>query len=229
MLVPSQIRSREPLNLLESGDGVFSFTNAYEGESQEFFDGRLTPIQSREKRPGRTNATPDQGNSILPVRPPLQGTAWLQEPVLQGSEEKLRTDIEEFLTKRLGPEKEADLYDVGRVFEQLKRSGSLCVSQIALETGLPLPRIFLALRQLAAENSVEWRPDRSPVVGIGNLLQKFNLTQALRDRSILAKLWGEWRKNSTRRSQPIELIETAWSIMRAWNSNPLTINARRSP
>jgi hypothetical protein len=221
MLIPSQVRNSQPLKLELGGDGIVSFVNAYEGEGQEFFRGHLTAVGQSKPQGG--------ARSSMSTPSPLQETAsWMREPVRQGEEKDLRRSIEEYLSRRFDPEKVADPRDVDIVFEQLKCSGSLCVSQIAIETGLPLDRIFMSLRQLAAECAVEWRPDRSPAVGLRKILQGRNVTSLLRDRSALLRIWREWRDGLALRSNPVELIETAWSIMRVWKGNPLKIDSPKS-
>jgi len=47
-----------------------------------------------------------------------------------------------------------------RIFELLKRSGPLCMSQIAVDLGLPFKKVKSALEGLSQEGLVERRPDK---------------------------------------------------------------------
>lgn len=223
MLIPSQIRSREPLQIRRSADGVISFDNAYEGDDQEFFGGRWTPIRDDGEAQEAVAFLADKvAAEPSPARPGLQETAtWMREPILQGSEDELRERIEHYLADYLDPEKEADPRDVNSVYEQLKHSGSLCVSQIAIDTGLPLERVFLALRQLAMDGAVEWRPDRNRLVSLRKVFERVDVKGFLRGRTSLSGLWRQLYRAPA--PSPVELIETAWSIMRIFNSKPLRI------
>jgi hypothetical protein len=44
MIIPSTIQLSGDLRIEEVESGMFSVPNAYEGDYQEFFEGRLTPI-----------------------------------------------------------------------------------------------------------------------------------------------------------------------------------------
>jgi hypothetical protein len=177
MLIPSQLRSRDPLRIQEGEDGAFTVVNAYEGDAQEFFEGRLTPLRAQPPRVALSRVKAKRAAR------PQSGAGDVTE--IHGSNEaELRNRVYAFL-KNFHPGKEADPIHMGVVFEKLKRSGSLCVSQIAIETGLSLGQIFLALRQLRRLGAIEWRPDRKP-----------------------------WRSGE-RRPYHVQLIDTAWSISRS--------------
>jgi len=195
MLTPSQILNREPLRLEEDEDGVFTVVNAYQGDAQDLFG---TPLRVRRGGQAKRAARAEARDTDL---------------ILRGDEAELRKRVNGFLDS-LDPGRDADPIAMGAVFEELKRSGSLCVSQIAIETGLPLEAIFFALRQLRDDGVVEWRPDRKRVPSFGKMLQKHSPIQLLHFWAALGALWREWR-NSERRPYNVQLIETSWSINRS--------------
>jgi hypothetical protein len=219
MLIPSQIRSTKPLEVRASADGIYSFVNAYDGEDQVFFD---SPPTVAEDQDGREAQPPPQVRCepAPPAGPPFEQTGGLiGEPVLQGTEEELWAGIRDYLFHRLDQEKVADAGDVRAVYEHLKHSGSQCVSQIAIETGLPLRGIYMALRQLTSEGAVEWRPDRSGMVSLGRVWKRFDVGRLLGHRP------GQSNGSSPPPSRQVRLVETAWSLTRlassrAWNTGP---------
>jgi hypothetical protein len=219
MLIPSRIRSTKPLEIHASSDGIYSFVNAYDGEDQVFFDFPPTVAEDREGR--EAEPPPEaQRKPAPPASPPSEQTGgFVSEPVLQGSEEELWAKIWDYLFEHLDPEKVADADDVRAVYEHLKHSGSQCVSQIAIETGLPLQRIYLALRQLTSEGAVEWRPDRSGMKSLGRVLRRLEAGRLQRHRP------GQRNGSPSPPSRSVRLIETAWSLTRLasshpWNSRP---------
>jgi hypothetical protein len=160
VIIPSQIRSNQPLQVEEQEDGTFSFVNAYEGDWQEFFPGRPTKLRQPEMSSRRTPFREPSHEEREAPAPQLEDTAvQFRRPLTSGSVEELRAQIKRQLFEELDPEKEADPRDIEEIYELLKCTGSQCVSQIAVETGLSWRRILLAIRQLLKEGLVDWLPD----------------------------------------------------------------------
>jgi hypothetical protein len=211
MLIPSQIRSAKPLVVRESADGIYSFVNAYDGNSQDFFDNHQAAEGNHPRDASRQEIVEPAVEPESPER-----TGKLQREPIQGSESELWAKIEHYLFHIVDPEKEARARDVKAVYEELKHSGSLCVSQIAIETGLPLEKIFLALRQLLREGAVEWRPDRSGMVSIKRAWAR-----------MFRRRHQEPVAGSDPQSDPVYLIETAWSLKRFSSGNSLDSSPRQ--
>ena len=73
MIIPSgiQLPEGESLEVQEEVEGMFSIPNAYKGEYQEFFKGKLTPIRVMAAAAGSvTTINGDESSTeILRVRP----------------------------------------------------------------------------------------------------------------------------------------------------------------